>query len=72
MPDQDMWQPHRPKHLSVYAEICLQALADQALGTKISVGGAIGLLHYWDYRPTHDVDAWWTPSSTSMPCARQA
>lgn len=64
MSEQDMWQPHRPKHLSVYAEICLQALADKGLGTKISVGGAIGLLHYWDYRPTHDVDAWWISSTT--------
>lgn len=64
MSGQGSWQPHRPKHLSVFAEICLKALADRGLGAKISVGGAIGLLHYWDYRPTHDVDAWWTPSAT--------
>jgi hypothetical protein len=25
----------------------------------------LGLLHYLDYRPTHDVDAWWDPSATS-------
>lgn len=58
-------QPHRPKHLSTYAEICLRAIADQDLGEKISVGGAIGLLHYWDYRSTHDVDAWWNPATTA-------
>ncbi|MGC9332860.1 MAG: nucleotidyl transferase AbiEii/AbiGii toxin family protein [Anaerolineae bacterium] len=39
-------------------------MADRDLGIKISVGGAIGLLHYWDYRPTHDVDAWWNPAAT--------
>jgi hypothetical protein len=64
MSRQSSWRPHRPKHLSVYAEICLKALADRGLGAKISVGGAIGLLHYLDYRSTHDVDAWWSPSAT--------
>jgi len=59
------WKPHRPEHLSSYAEMCLQSLADQGLGEKISVGGAIGLLHYWDYRSTHDVDAWWNPATTA-------
>jgi hypothetical protein len=40
----------------------LQALADAGLGHAISLGGALGLLHYLDYRSTHDVDAWWAPS----------
>jgi len=48
-----------------YAEACLQALAANGLGEKISLGGAFGLLHYFDYRPTHDVDAWWVPSATA-------
>jgi predicted nucleotidyltransferase component of viral defense system len=34
------------------------------LGDKLSLGGAFGLLHYLDYRPTHDVDAWWVSSAT--------
>ena len=51
--------PKLPAHLSEYGRICLQALADAGLGEKISLGGALGLLHYLDYRPTHDVDAWW-------------
>jgi hypothetical protein len=46
------------------AEICLRALAAQGLGTAISIGGALGLLHYLDYRPTRDVHAWWTPETT--------
>jgi predicted nucleotidyltransferase component of viral defense system len=48
-----------------YAEACLEALAGQGLGEIISLGGALGLLHYLDYRPTHDVDAWWTASATT-------
>ena len=59
-------QPRRPQHLSDYADACLQALASQGLGDKVSVGGALGLLHYLDYRPTHDVDAWWAVSATTQ------
>jgi hypothetical protein len=47
-----------------YGEVCLRALIDRGLGTKVSLTGALGLLHYLDYRPTHDVDAWWTESAT--------
>lgn len=54
----------QPAHLSVYMQACLNALADQGLGEAISVGGGIGLLHYLDYRTTHDVDAWWTDAAT--------
>lgn len=61
----DIKQPHRPTHLSDYAEACLQALAAEGLGNRISLGGALGLLHYLDYRPTHDADAWWDASATS-------
>jgi hypothetical protein len=56
--------PRRPTHLTDYAVACLQALAEQGLGEKLSLGGALGLLHYHDYRPTHDVDAWWMPSAS--------
>ena len=58
-------RPYRPTHLSDHAEACLQALADHGMGGKISLGGALGLLHYLDYRPTHDVDAWWDASATA-------
>jgi len=64
MNDSDVMQPRRPAHMPDYAEACLQALAAEGLGEKISLGGAFGLLHYLDYRPTHDVDAWWVPSAT--------
>jgi hypothetical protein len=55
----------RPSQLSSYAEKTLRALSEADLGHKISVGGALGLQHYLDYRPTHDVDAWWEPSATA-------
>jgi len=60
----DVKGPRRPAHLPEYGQACLQALAERGLGAKISLGGALGLLHYLDYRPTHDVDAWWTDSAT--------
>ncbi len=56
--------PRRPAHLSEYSRICLQALVEHGLAERISLGGALGLLHYYDYRPTHDVDAWWAEEST--------
>jgi hypothetical protein len=57
--------PRRPTHMPEYAEACVRALVEQGLGDKISLAGALGLLHYLDYRPTHDVDAWWDASATS-------
>lgn len=57
--------PKRPRQLSDYAARTLEALASEGLGHQISLGGALGLLHYLDYRSTHDVDAWWAPSATA-------
>lgn len=64
MSDSQLGEPSRPTHVSEYAEACLHALAASGLGERISIGGAFGLLHYLDYRPTHDVDAWWVSSAT--------
>ncbi len=52
-------------NLPDYAERCLQALVSEGLAGTISLGGALGLLHYLDYRQTHDVDAWWSTSVTA-------
>lgn len=57
-------QKARPQHLSDHAERTLRTLASSGLGHKISLGGAVGLQHYLDYRFTSDVDAWWAPSTT--------
>jgi hypothetical protein len=57
-------KPRRPTNIPAYAETCLQALVASGLNDKISLGGAFGLLHYLDYRATHDVAAWWEASAT--------
>lgn len=59
-------QPSRPTNIPPYAEACLQALVSNQLNDRISLGGAFGLLHYLDYRSTHDVDAWWNTSTTTQ------
>jgi len=65
MTNSDAIQSRPPKHIPEYAEACLQALAASGLGENISLGGGFGLLHYLDYRSTHDVDAWWVPTATA-------
>ncbi|MBI3151517.1 MAG: nucleotidyl transferase AbiEii/AbiGii toxin family protein [Chloroflexi bacterium] len=57
-------QPQQPSHISPYAKACLDALVKAGLANYISIGGGLGLFHYLDYRPTHDVDAWWAKSLT--------
>lgn len=59
-------QPQKPSHLSIYAQVCLDALVKENLADRISLGGALGLFHYLDYRPTHDVDAWWSAPLTEV------
>jgi hypothetical protein len=57
-------QPQQPSQLSPYARACLETLVRAGLASCISLGGALGLFHYLDYRPTHDVDAWWSDAVT--------
>lgn len=57
--------PQPPKQVSEYAEACLQALAAEGYGDKLSLGGAFALAYYFEYRTTHDVDAWWDDKATS-------
>jgi hypothetical protein len=54
----------RPSHISPYAVACLEALSANGLGDAVALGGALGLLHYLDYRTTADADAWWTDAAT--------
>jgi hypothetical protein len=51
--------------VSEYAKACLEALALSGHGDKVSLGGALGLAYYFEYRTTHDVDAWWDEACTS-------
>jgi hypothetical protein len=57
-------EPKRPRNVPAYSDICLRALHEHNLGGKISLGGAFGLMHYFEYRSTYDIDAWWSPSAT--------
>ena len=57
-------QPRQPSHLSPYVRACLDALVKANLADRISLGGDFGLFHYFDYRPSHDVDTWWSESLT--------
>ena len=59
-------QPKRPADISPYAKSCLDALVKENLANLISIGGGFGLFHYFDYRATHDVDAWWVESVTEQ------
>lgn len=65
MQDQGDLSPKRPTHLSELAELCVRTLAEHGLSDSISIGDALGLLHYLDYRTTHDVDAWWSDTATT-------
>jgi hypothetical protein len=45
--------PRRPSRIPEYAEACLQALVAQGLGGAISLGGGLGLLHYFSFQVAH-------------------
>lgn len=57
-------EPLRPTHLAPLAARCLEVLAERGLGDRISIGGAVDLLHYLDYRSTVDLNACWRPEAT--------
>ncbi|NJM40288.1 MAG: nucleotidyl transferase AbiEii/AbiGii toxin family protein [Anaerolineae bacterium] len=58
-------QPNRPTQLPPLTLECFDALAQAGCGQFVSIGGAFGLAHYFEYRTTHDVDAWWVEPVTS-------
>jgi len=58
-------QPRKPSRVGPFALAVLRAIADSGHARRISLGGAFGILHYLDYRETHDVDAWWEPDVAS-------
>ena len=53
-------RPHQPSNLPPFSVVCLKSLVDAGIADRISLGGALGLFHYLDYRLTQDVDAWWS------------
>ncbi len=65
--------PARPTEIDPLAEAILEGLRGSAEAADIVLGGYFALRHYLDYRPTHDIDAWWrtTRRSSTMDLIRQ-
>lgn len=57
-------RPHQPSNLPPITVVCLKSLVDAGIANRVSLGGALGLFHYLDYRLTQDVDAWWSEGLT--------
>lgn len=57
--------PQRPRQLDPLALELLEGLAGHAAARAFVLGGYFALKHYWDYRPTHDVDAWWDSAAST-------
>jgi hypothetical protein len=55
-----------PQNIPAFAQECLTAIAQAGLGSHLSIGGAFGLAHYYEYRTTHDIDAWWATDATRV------
>ena len=49
----------KPENLDPLAELILDRLRQNPASSEIILGGYFGLQHYMNYRPTHDIDAWW-------------
>ncbi|MGI8548992.1 MAG: nucleotidyl transferase AbiEii/AbiGii toxin family protein [Gemmatimonadaceae bacterium] len=57
--------PVPPEDLPPVARAVLEALrategAQPVVGASLAIGGGVGLKHYLNLRPTHDLDLWWT------------
>ncbi len=55
--------PERPSDIDPLAEALLTQLQSYPAARHIVLGGYFALKHYFDYRVTHDVDAWWAEES---------
>lgn len=59
--------PQRPSSLDPLAVEILERLRAYPEAEHFILGGHFALKHYLDYRPTHDIDAWWSGrTSASM------
>jgi hypothetical protein len=55
--------PRAPSNLNEYARRCLEALQRLSVSRHLSIGGALGLAHYSEFRGTKDVDCWWSEAA---------
>jgi hypothetical protein len=53
--------PRPPKHLDPLAAEILAGLRRHPEARFVVLGGYFALRCYLDYRPTHDLDGWWSP-----------
>lgn len=51
--------PTRPANVDPLGAEILEGLRGSSESGEIVLGGYFALKHYLDYRPTHDIDAWW-------------
>jgi len=58
-------QPKKPSRPGPFVVDLLRAVSESGHAACISLGGAFGLLHYHDYRETHDIDAWWADDAAA-------
>ena len=52
--------PRRPRDLDPLAADVLERVRRHAEARYVVLGGAFALRCYLDYRPTHDLDGWWS------------
>lgn len=60
----------KPSHIDPLADQVLELLAGAPEAGEIVIGGYLALQHHLDYRPTHDIDAWWR--TRASPTAERA
>lgn len=60
MRNSEPMEPRRPLSLDPLAIEILEQLRGFPESSYLILGGHFALKHYIDYRPTHDVDAWWS------------
>jgi hypothetical protein len=53
-------EPRRPPNLDPLAVEILEQLRVYPEAEYFILGGHFAMKHYIDYRPTHDIDAWWS------------
>lgn len=60
--------PEVPESLDALAADALSRLCGNPAVASLVIGGGVALKHYSDFRPTHDVDAWWVgePNSDAL------
>lgn len=56
----DETAPKRPEVLPPLADAILSGIQAEPWADNIVLGGGFALKHYCDFRPTQDIDAWWT------------